>query len=319
MSITANVVRFPALGTTATLVVADDRAMTVARELLDAELEAMDRTASRFRTDSEVVRLEATGRPEPISALLANALAVALRAAALTDGLVDPTVGRAMSSIGYDRDFALVDPDGPELVVTFRPIPQWRAIKLDEAACTVSVPPGVSLDLGATAKALCADRAAERIASESGSGVAVSLGGDVAIAGPSPEQGWPVEVCDDHAHPEQGPSQTVMIRSGGLATSSTTVRRWTRGHRRLHHVVDPSTGQPATGCWRTATVAAATCVDANIASTASIILGDAAPAWLTARAMPARLVASDGSVTTVGGWPSDAALRAAAVGRADGA
>jgi len=176
MSITASVVRFPALGTTATLVVADDRAMAVARELLDAELEAMDRTASRFRTDSELVRLEATGRPEPISALLANALAVALRAAALTDGLVDPTVGSAMASIGYDRDFALVDPDGPELVVTFRPIPQWRGVELDAAACTVSVPPGVSLDLGATAKALCADRAAQRIASETGSGVAVSLG-----------------------------------------------------------------------------------------------------------------------------------------------
>ncbi|MFZ0044265.1 MAG: FAD:protein FMN transferase, partial [Streptosporangiaceae bacterium] len=101
------------------------------------------------------------------------------------------------------------------------------------------------------------------------------------------------------------PGQTVTITSGGLATSSTTVRAWTVAGRPVHHIIDPATGEPASSCWRTVSVAAGTCTDANIASTAAIIRSAAAPAWLRDMGLPARLVRHDGTVETTAGWPGD--------------
>jgi thiamine biosynthesis lipoprotein len=115
-----------------------------------------------------------------------------------------------------------------------------------------------------------------------------------------------VRVADDHAGGADQAGQTIALHGGGLATSSTTVRRWRRGELELHHILDPASGRPAAEHWRTVSVAAATCVDANIASTASILRGEGAPSWLERLALPARLVALDGSVTRTGGWPADA-------------
>jgi len=124
------------------------------------------------------------------------------------------------------------------------------------------------------------------------------------VAGPPPARGWAVRITDDHAAGPDADGQTVLVQSGGLATSSTTVRRWARGGEDVHHVIDPRTGRPAAEVWRTVSVAAASCVDANIASTAAVIRGEAAPAWLESLGLPARLVLPEGSVVRVGGWPS---------------
>jgi thiamine biosynthesis lipoprotein len=132
--------------------------------------------------------------------------------------------------------------------------------------------------------------------------VLVNLGGDIAVAGRPPPAGWTVRVADDHQAPADAPGQSLTIHSGGLATSSTTVRRWGRSS---HHIIDPRTGRPAESRWRTVSVAAGNCVDANTASTAAIVKGDDAPAWLGARGMPARLVDRDGGVLTVAGWPEE--------------
>jgi thiamine biosynthesis lipoprotein len=171
---------------------------------------------------------------------------------------------------------------------------------------TVQLPRDARLDLGATAKAWASDRAAERAAAVApGLGVLLSLGGDVAIAGPAPTDGWPVGIADDHA--AHMASASVAFHAGGVATSSTTVRAWRRGGRPVHHIVDPATGLPAPVVWRTVSVAAATCVDANIAATAAIVRGEGAPAWLEELRLPARLVSRDGEVVTVAGWPTEVA------------
>ena len=107
--------------------------------------------------------------------------------------------------------------------------------------------------------------------------------------------------------PPRGPSTVVAIRDGGLATSSTAARRWQRGGDVLHHILDPRTGLPAAPVWRTVSVAAATCADANTAATASVIRGRQAPAWLASLNLPARLVEPNGTVQTVAGWPADPA------------
>lgn len=296
-----------AIGTTIRLVVTDGTQLGAAREMLTDDLAALDATCSRFRADSELMRLDASaGQPTMVSPLLAGAIRAALRGALLTDGDVDPTVGRAMESIGYDRDFASVPAQGGALRVTVRHVPQWRQIKLDAAAGLLTVPVGVRLDLGATAKAWAADRSAERIARELSCGVLVSLGGDIAVAGEVPPGGWSIRVQDvtgDPITPAEGPTGVIAIRAGGLATSSTSARRWQRGGDLMHHILDPRTGRPADSDWRTVTVAAGSALDANIASTAAIIRGKSTTGWLAKLGLPARLVAVDGSVTTLAGWP----------------
>ena len=133
----------------------------------------------------------------------------------------------------------------------------------------------------------------------------VSVGGDVRAAGPAPDGGWRLGIGDDHEQALAEPDLTVTITGGGLATSGTTRRTWRRAGRTVHHIVDPHTGDVPAALWRTVTVAAATCVDANIATTASIVMGDAAPAWLTERRLPARLVTGAGEITNTAGWPAE--------------
>jgi thiamine biosynthesis lipoprotein len=301
-----------ALGTGVQVTVTDGRHLAAARAMLEADLAAVDLACSRFRPDSEIVALDRTmgAGPVQVSPLLAEAIAVALRAARLTDGDVDPTVGAAMDAVGYDRDFSLVPREGPAVKLTVRTIPGWRQVEFDEQARLLRVPPGVRLDLGATAKAWAADRSADRIAAALGCGVLVSLGGDIAVGGQPPVGGWRIRVQDISGRPEDppaGPAAVVAIHGGGLATSSTAARRWRRGGYVLHHILDPRTGLPAAPVWRTVSVAAASCTDANIASTAAIIKGRAAPAWLTGLGLPARLVDEAGQVRTIGGWPAETA------------
>jgi thiamine biosynthesis lipoprotein ApbE len=297
-----------ALGTLVQLVVTDPRHLAEAQRLLAADLAEVDAACSRFRADSELRTLRnAHGRPVRVTPVLAEAIAVALRAARLTDGDVDPTVGAAMSAVGYDRDFDRIPPTGPPLVVTTRTVPGWREVHLEGRSLTL--PAGVELDLGATAKAWAADRSAARISARLGCGVLVSLGGDIAVAGPEvPEGGWRVRVQDVTGAPDDppaGPYALIAIRAGGLATSSTAARRWQRGGDVLHHILDPRTGRPAEPVWRTVSVAADSCADANAASTAAIIRGRDALGWLARLGLPSRLVDATGVVITVAGWPDE--------------
>ncbi len=296
-----------ALGTLVQLLVTDLAALPEARRMLEDDLAAVDATCSRFREDSEIRSL--TGGRYRISPLLAEAIGVALRAARLTDGDVDPTVGAAMSAAGYDRDFQQIEPNGPPLRLTVRQVPGWREIRLDGRSLTL--PTGVRLDLGATAKAWAADRSAARIARQLGGGVLVSLGGDIAVAGSPPPAGWRIRVQDVTGPADEtpdGPYALIAIRDGGLATSSTAARRWQRGGDVLHHILDPRTGLPAEPVWRTVSVAAGSCADANAASTAAVIRGRQALGWLTRLGLPARLVDATGAVFTVAGWPGDSEL-----------
>ncbi len=271
-----------------------------------AVVDAIDQACSRFRDDSELSRLGAGDGPREgiVSPLLARALATALRAAELTDGAVDPTVGAAVRNAGYNVDFGALPADGEALTLTVSPVPGWRRIRLFPATRRVEIDAGVEVDLGATAKALASDlAAASALEAMHGGGVLVSLGGDVSVAGEPPDEGWHIQIAENSRAEITPDGETIAIRAGGVATSSTTVRRWRRGGMELHHIIDPATGLPAAGPWRTVSVVAGTCVDANIAATAAIVRGPAAASWLESAGLPARLVDRAGAMTRVGGWP----------------
>lgn len=317
--------RWQALGTSAELLVlGDESRLALAREAVESWLAQVDLACSRFRADSELSRLSgASGRAMRVSSTLVEATQLALRAARLTDGDVDPTLGTALELAGYDRDWTLIEADtdngatfatsdadsamrakGPRVRVRLRA--PWTRVRVDPTLGTIELPAGVKLDLGATAKAWAADRAAVTARAASGcAGVLVSLGGDIATSGECPSSGWRVHVTDDHRDGPNAPGQTIAIRGGGLATSSTAVRQWQHGGEPMHHIIDPRTNRPADTPWRTVSVAASNCADANIAATAAIVRGESAARWLDELKLPARLVARDGDVRTVGSWPAE--------------
>lgn len=286
--------------------VADPARLATARCTVERLVAEFDQACSRFRDDSELSLLNAAaGRWLQVSPLLAEAIRAALHAAQLTDGDVDPTIGQALIALGYDRDFELLRSGGRVRRPSLAAVPGWRTVQIDEAGQNARLPRGVILDLGATAKALCADQAAAAASLAAGCGVLVSLGGDLAIAGEAPAEGWRIRVTDDHRSDVSAPGQWIALSSGGLATSSTAVRRWATAEGEAHHLVDPSSGRPTFGPWRTVSVTAASCLEANIASTAAIIRGGRAVQWLRELRLPSRLVTVDGHVRHLAGWPAD--------------
>ncbi len=294
---------FSAIGTTnavlASVPAALEPALTIARQHL-AEL---DRAVSRFREDSEVSRLAELARTAEAwcfgSDVLLDHLAAARHAARLSDGLVDFTVGPAVVASGYDLDLDLVKARVTYTTPASAPkVTGWARI-VQSGTRRVSVPRGAVLDFGATAKAHAADTLAARLADTLPGGFLVNLGGDVAAAGPAPDAGWQVgvEAADGSVR------QVVAITDQGVATSSTQLRRWATSTGTAHHIVDPRTGLTAPTVWAMVTCIAVTALEANTASTASIILGEDAPAWLTRRGVAARLERPDGSVVHTPGWP----------------
>lgn len=286
--------------TDARLVVTDASALEPAVALVRGRLDEVDLAASRFRPDSEVSAIAASGREvHRISALLHDLVRAALSAAEQTGGVVDPTLGQVLTHLGYGPHG--LGSDSPEPPVLWRAERRatWRDVVLE--ADTLRLPPGTLLDLGATAKAVAADRCAEEVAHMFGCGALVSLGGDLRIAGAEPPDGWNVLVQDGDDEPA---SQIRLTGASAVATSSTLWRRWQRGGRAMHHLVDPTTLLPARPVWRTVTVAAESCLRANTLSTQGVVVGATAPSVLAAAGVAARLVAADGAVTRLGGWPA---------------
>jgi thiamine biosynthesis lipoprotein len=298
LPVTSDTAQWPVWGTVARLVVTDPEARDDATALVEAELGAVDAACSRFRPDSELsAACRAGGRPVTVSPLLADLVGAALDAARRTGGAVDPTVGAALCGLGYDRDFAAITGRRVAPAVRVFRTPDWRSVRLRDRK--LAVPDGVLLDLGATAKAAAADRAAALVAVRLGVGVLVALGGDIATAGSAPDGGWRILVQDRPGDPRC----TVRLPAGGaLATSSTAGRTWGRPGELLHHILDPRTGRPAPRVWRTVSVAAYSCLAANMLSTAAIVRGHAAPELLGG--VPARLVTPELDVLRLGGWPA---------------
>jgi thiamine biosynthesis lipoprotein len=256
-------------------------ASDVERGAIERLFAERERTFSRFIPDSELNRVNAaSGRPVRVSSTFAAMLALALAAAQETDGLVDPTLGSALAAAGYDADFRNLRDDGgsPEAGAPG----SWRSARL--VGKNLLARRGTVLDLNGVVKGQTVDDA---LALLSGDGF-VSAGGDLATRG-----GTVVALPGGGA---------VRLVHGALATSGSDRRRWSRGGRMQHHLIDPSTGKPSTSPWRQVTVCASTCVGADVAAKAAFLLGEGGPKWLEVAGIPGRFVAEDGSVHPNGRW-----------------
>jgi FAD:protein FMN transferase len=247
---------------------------------------ARDLMFSRFRCDSELSRVNrSNGFVVPVSAPFAEMIDVSLAAAARTGGMVDPTLGEAIEAAGYDRDFAQLERRGPA-----RPGARgrWRAVWT--AGSFLFRPTGLRLDLNGVVKGKTVDDALQLIAGDESF---VSAGGDLATRG-----------ALDAAVPGGG---AVHVLAGGLATSGTAKRRWLRDGVWQHHLVDPRTGRPAESPWLEVTVAAGTCLQADIAAKAAFLLGFDGPRYLEERGLAGRFLRPHGDVVLTATWSAQAA------------
>jgi len=247
---------------------ADDSAY----EAIEEHFERWEQVFSRFRADSELNRVNASSSwLVRVSLLFAGTLRTALAAASATDGLIDPTLGGALTAAGYDRDFALLEEAGAP-AAEGQP-GEWRSVRSGERF--VFRPPAVVLDLNGVVKSLAVDEALNLLP---GDGF-VSAGGDIATRGET-TVGLPA-------------GEAVKLSAGGLATSGKTRRRWLRAGQAQHHLIDPATGRPSTSHWLEVTVAAESCVAADVAAKAAFLLDSDGPGWLEERGLPGRFVAPD--------------------------
>lgn len=307
--------RWRALGTSIELLTTGDEVQHDQAEAYTRNyLEAADRAASRFRTDSELTVVDrAGGAWVSVSPLLLDITDACLAAARLTDGIVVPTLGAALSELGYDRDIELVRrrlsikiDDAADGRITSRwdsVAADWRGIGIDRDRGMLRVPLGVRLDVGAVGKAFLADQLADHLGAMTGSEVLINLGGDLAVG--CPGRRWSVDIDESTPERTMRPRSSVRLARGGLATSSTVVRTWPARGMQCHHILDPRTGLPVPAVWSFVSVYAADCVTANTAATAAMVLGRRGPEWLVDHGLAARLVDAAGGVVTVGGWPAD--------------
>ncbi|MCW2798883.1 MAG: thiamine biosynthesis protein [Aeromicrobium sp.] len=278
-----------------------ESALEDARAIVIRLMDDVAQSVDRFRPDSELSAINAAaGRMIPVSRRTIALLDTAIEAASATGGAVDPTIGFHVQHAGYDTDIETVRAS----IQLARPLTlqqaDWTRVRVDHDVAAAGIPAGFQLDLGATAKAWTADTAARDIAHALGTAVLVEIGGDLSVAGRRMNS-WQVDVGEQSGVP----AQRIGLAHGGLATSSTAVRRWRTSDGEAHHIIDPRTGRPSTGPWRTATVWAATAVEANTASTAALVLGDEAVAYLNEAGLAARLVGRFGQIWTTAGWPRD--------------
>lgn len=306
------------LGASVTVALTQRTLLPRAQRLLLAETERVDRACNRLRPDAELRRLNER-RITQVSSVLAAAIRAALRVAHATQGAVNPVVETQRDQGGRDlHDASFTNADG-SLAESRRlasaPLHSsrhsWQRVSVDEHN-VVLLPNGIDLDLDPITRAWTADRAAQLIAHSLGCGVVVNIGGNIAAAGPPPPSGWPVRIVE-HNGASQNTDQTisseamlgpiVTVFSGGLATSGIRDGRPHQRNDLRHHVLDRQPEVPCDGPWRTASAAAASCLDANAASVAAIFKGEAAPAWLLKRHLPVRLVGCDGRVVNLPGWP----------------
>jgi len=279
-----------------TLLVTDPDVAPRAEEILWSWIGRADSSVNRFLPTSEISQLNKSGHLENATDDFLAFLGAACEAAALTNGLCDPTVLSALVAWGYDRDFDELSSEVGVIESSSQPSCGLDSVIVDGRR--VNSPCG--LDVGASAKALVADAVADAI--EPLSGVLVEIGGDVSVRSANSDAPWTVGVAPD------GPNVTaprIDVRHGGVATSSMTHRSWMTSQGRAHHIIDPRTGRPAVSQWSAVTVAAPSCLFANALATAAFLWDDDAPWHIGQTGWAGRLVRHDGDVVTVGSWPKE--------------
>ena len=268
-----------------------------------ALLREVELTLSRFRADSELSAVNRDPREVvALSPLMAEFARAAEWARVRSGGLVDATLLDELERAGYATTRAGLEP--APLDEALRVAPPRRPARARGALARFSIDPsgrlrrepGVQLDSGGLGKGLAADLAAALLPADVR--YAISAGGDLAVGGPG--GAWEVAVAAVRTGAEV---HRLQVRAGGVATSGIQARLWRAPDGSYaHHVLDPSTGQPAWTGLLAVTAAASSALEAEVLAKTALLAGPA-----RARAVIARrggvLQHEDGRVEVVEGRP----------------
>jgi FAD:protein FMN transferase len=281
---------FRAMGTDVECFVEVDDDPEHAFATVEAEFERLEAALSRFRLDSELSRLNREGRLEASPELLEVTL-LALEARRRTHGRFDPTIHDAVVAAGYDRSFEHIDKTG---VAPLSSSPCGGDVHVDADTRTIELGLDTHLDFGGIGKGYAVDRACDLLSAFGP--CLVSAGGDLAVRGKPVLGTWPIGVETPHG------VMSLALENGALATSGQDRRRWNRGGREQHHLIDPATGKPADSEFVRVSVAAACAVEAEVLAKA-LFLADEESAVREADSLgaPAILVTVDGRTVLAGG------------------
>jgi len=265
--------------------------------------ESVEAEMSRFRETSALSRINRAAGcgPQIVPERLWSVLTAAFEAAGDSDGIFDPTLGRTMARIGYDRSFECIAArDGADSVSSAAPVlASWRRMRLDSAVQSVTLPSDAALDLGGIAKGWTVDYVARALAALGP--VLVDAGGDIRAIGTIAGEPWLVGVQDPF-DPECDRGRVRL--QGALATSSIGGRRWQRGGRMLHHLVDPRTGTSAESDLYAVTVHAPDATAAEVAAKVALVLGSqSGSAYILKRGLSAFFVSAAGRESVIGRFP----------------
>jgi FAD:protein FMN transferase len=292
---------FYAMGTTIALLLPEAQSQA-ASDTVRQLFSEWEQTLSRFRSDSELAQLnQHAGSPVIVSPLFFRVLQTALTAARETDGLYDPTLLNQLLQAGYDRSFDELPLQQPDPSAAPQPGGGWRQIQVDPYLRCVTLPPGIGIDFGGIAKGMAVDAALASLQQLSIGTALVNAGGDLVVLGlPSGYTSWPIEVQGKET------SWVIPFHHGALATSSVSRRHWHQGKYQRHHLIDPRTGEPVQSQLWSVTVAASRCMQAEVATKATFLLGiEQGKNFLKEHALAGLLVQNDGSWTTAGNWPAE--------------
>lgn len=267
---------FPAMGGTVDIHLDTSDASAATR--VEALFASHERALSRFRHDSELSALNASGGSAfHASALLFDIVRQALAAAHATSGTFDLTVIEALKAAGYTRSW----PFAVAPTVMSRPglrTASWAAIELDAETSTIRLPADVRIDLGGIGKGYTVDAAITLLRADGCANALVNAAGDLYALGSDPDDetgdGWVVGVHHPLT-PEDDDIDvaTLRVRDRGVATSGSTRRRWLVGGERYHHLIDARTGRPFDSDMLTVTVVAPTATTADVLAKTAFLLG----------------------------------------------
>ena len=243
-------------------------------EMAAAEAWRIERKYSRYRADSVIAELNNSGgKTVALDLESIQLLNFAAKCHELSDGAFDITSGVMRHLWKFDGSARIPSPEEIAAArdrIGFERL-QWRADQL-------SVPAGMELDFGGIGKEYAVDRALALVACRFDGAILVNFGGDMA-SNRAPASGpWRVGV----ERPSQlGEARLLLdFERGGLATSGDTHRFIEHEGRRYGHIIDVRTGMPVLDPPRSVTVAAASCLEAGMIATMSMLKGPGAETFL---------------------------------------